>query len=131
MDLFFKATAAVLIAVILILTVHRHEPDIGILLNLAICCMVTAVALGYLSPVFDFLSKLEALGKIDSNMTGILLKTVGIGMVSEIAGIVCADAGNASLGKALQLLGTTVILWMSLPLFDGLLELVQEILGGI
>lgn len=45
--------------------------------------------------------------------------------------MVCTDAGNASLGKAVQLLGTAVILWLSLPLFKALVELLQSILGEV
>ena len=131
MDLFLKATAAVLIAVILVLTMRRQEQDIGILLSLFVCCMVATVALRYLSPVFTFLTQLETLGKLDGDMLEILLKAVGIGMVSEIAGMVCTDSGNASLGKVLQIMGTAVILWLSIPLFTGLLDLIQEILGEL
>lgn len=61
-------------------------------------------------------------------MLGILLKAVGIGLVSEIAGLVCTDAGNGSLGKALQMLGSAVILYLSLPIFTAILELIREIL---
>ena len=61
-------------------------------------------------------------------MLGILLKAVGIGLVSEIAGLVCTDAGNGSLGKTLQLLGSAVILYLSLPIFTAMLELIREIL---
>ena len=61
-------------------------------------------------------------------MLGILLKAVGIGLVSEIAGLVCNDAGNGSLGKTLQMLGSAVILYLSLPIFTAMLELIREIL---
>lgn len=61
-------------------------------------------------------------------MLGILLKAVGIGLVSEIAGLVCTDAGNGSLGKTLQMLGSAVILYLSLPIFTAMLELIREIL---
>ena len=58
-----------------------------------------------------------------------MLKAVGIGVISEIAVLICQDSGNAALGKGLQLLATIVVLWLALPLMQGLLELVQKILG--
>lgn len=64
-------------------------------------------------------------------MLGLLLKAVGIGLVSQIAGAVCTDAGNGALARQLQLLGNAAILYLSLPLFSGLLELLQEILGEL
>ena len=85
----------------------------------------------YLEPVVDFLQTLEDLGGLDRNMTATLLKAAGIGMVTEIAGLVCKDAGNESLGKVMQLLGTSVILWLSMPLLTALIELLQKILGEL
>ena len=71
------------------------------------------------------------MGGLDSGTLRILLKAVGIGLVSEIAALVCADAGNSSLGKTVQLLGSAVILWLSLPLFTMLIELLQRIMGAL
>ena len=123
MSLFWKAAAAVLLAVVLGLSLGKQK-DIGVLLTMAVCCMVAMIAISYLEPVLDFLRELEMQG----DMLGILLKAVGIGLVSEIAGLVCTDAGNGSLGKTLQMLGSAVILYLSLPIFTAMLELIREIL---
>ena len=80
---------------------------------------------------FDFLRQLESLGNLNSQMVQILFKVVGIGLVSEIAAMICSDAGNASLGKSLQILGSAVILWLSIPVFQTLLELIRQIIGGL
>ena len=84
-----------------------------------------------MNEALDFLRELEALGDLQGDVLGILLKAVGIGLVSEIAGMVCSDAGNGSLGKTLQMLGSAAILYLSLPVFSALLELVREILREI
>lgn len=129
MGLYWKAAAAVLLAVVMILALGRR--DLGLVLGLTVCAMVALAALEYLEPVTALLDTLEELGGLDGNMVSILLKAVGIGLLTEIAGMVCTDSGNGSLAKALQLLGTAVTLWISLPLFTALLELIQEILGNL
>ena len=83
----------------------------------------------HLQPVLNMIRTLEALGGLDETLISILLKVAGIGIISEIAALICTDTGNAALGKTLQLLGSAVILWMSIPLFTMLLELLQSILG--
>lgn len=130
MSTFFQTCAAVMLALLLIL-MQQNGKEMGTLLSLAVCCMVAVVALSYLRPVLDFLATLEALGNLDGDLVGTLLKATGIGMLTEIASMVCNDAGNASMGKTVQLLGTAVILWLSLPLFTALVELLQSILGEI
>lgn len=131
MTLYLQASAAVLLAVILILTLGSRGKEMGTLLAIAVCAMAAVAALRYLEPVKDFLTQLEKLGGMNSSMISILLKAVGIGMVSEIAALICNDSGNSSLGKTLQILGSAVILWLSIPLFTMLMELLQRILGEL
>ena len=131
MDGFWKASAAVLLTVVLVLALGKREKDISVLLTMAVCCMVTAVAMSYLEPVLDLLWEVEAMANVQDGMMEILMKTVGIGLVVEIAGMICTDAGNSSLGKTIQMLGTVVILSLSIPLFRGFLTLIQEILGQV
>ena len=131
MEEFLQASAMILLAVILALILKKQGQDMAVLLSIAACCMAAVIAVNYLRPVMDFLGRLEALGNLNGGLVGILFKAVGIGLVSEIASMVCADAGNASLGKVLQILASSVILWLSLPVFTALIELIQKILGEL
>lgn len=131
MDYFFQAAAAVMIAVVLSLMLAGQGKQYALLLSMAVCVMVLILGAAYLQPVMDFLEQLESLGNLSSNMTGILLKAVGISLISEIAGMICADSGNGSLGKALQILASGVILWLSIPIFNALLEMIRKILEEV
>ncbi len=131
MELFWKAAGLVLLSLVLGMALEKQEKDYATLLTTAACCMVAGVALHYLEPVLDFFRELETVGQLDDGLLGALLKAVGIGLVAEIGGAVCTDGGNGSLGKQLQLLGSAVILYLSLPIFSGLLALIQEILGEL
>lgn len=131
MEQFFQAAAAVLIVSVLGLTLAKQGKEFTVMLTIAGCCMVVLLCITFLQPVLDLVCQLEALGNLNGEMVQILFKVVGIGLVSEIVGMVCTDAGNGSLGKALQMLGTVVILWLSIPVFQALLELIQEILGDL
>lgn len=128
MDTFMKATAGVLIALVLYLVLAKQTKDISLLLSVAVCSMICLAAITYLKPVIEFFKKLEALGQLEPQMLEIILKAVGIALLSEISGLICTDAGNAALGKSLQILASAVILWMSVPLFTNLLTLVEQIL---
>lgn len=131
MTYFLQATALVLVSAILCLTIGKQGKDFSILLTIAVCCMVLILGAAYLEPVLDFLQNLESMGQLDSSLIDVLFKVVGIAMLSEIAGMICSDAGNASMGKALHILGTAVILWLSIPIFNALLELIGQILGEV
>ena len=120
-----------MLSLILVLTLKSHNKEIGTILAIAVCCISAIAALRYLQQVLAFLQTLEALGELDNTMVKTLLKVTGIGILTEIINLVCKDSGNESMGKVLQLLGTSVILYLSLPLFHALIELIQQILGEL
>ena len=131
MSVFLKATGGILIAVVLYLVIAKQGKELSLLLTIAVCCMVAAAAVGILQPVIAFVFRLQSVGQLDSDLLTTLLRSVGIGILSEITVLICADAGNASLGKILQLLGCAVILEMAIPLFSSLLSLIEEILIAV
>lgn len=131
MDIFIKAAAGIFIAVILGLALSKQGKDLSLLLTVAVCCMVVTAAVTYLQPVIDFLQRLQTIGQLHSDMFETLLKAVGIGLLAEIMSMICTDSGNASLGKTLEILATAVILWMSIPMLNALIELIDSILGAV
>ena len=131
MEPFWKAAALALIAGVLSLTLKNQDEEYGLLLSIAACLMVTAITVTYLKPVYAFLKELETLGDLRGDMLAILIKALGVGLASEIASMICTDAGNASLTKAIQLLGGAVILYLSVPMFSALMDLIQKIVGEL
>lgn len=129
MEAFWKVTGGILLASILWITLKGRESDISVVFTIAVCCMALSIVIGYLEPVFSLMRELEKLGPIKEGILEILLKAAGIGLVAEIAGMVCADAGNGAMGKVMHMLGSSVILYLSIPMFRTLIALMQEILG--
>lgn len=131
MDAVLKVMCGALIAVILGLTLRQQGKDIALLLSTAVCCMVVVVGVSYLTPVVDFVRQLQTSSGTDPEFLRILLKSVGIGLIAEIAGLICSDAGNAALAKTIQILATSVILWLSLPLMSALLDMVRKMMEEV
>lgn len=130
-DVFLRCAAAAIVSVLLILTLRGKNVEIATVLSLVCCCIIGVSAASILSPVLDFLGKLERISLIDPEMITTLLKIVGIGMISELTMAVCSDSGNAAIGKMVQIASTALILYLSLPLFTALLELLERIMGSI
>jgi len=131
MDVFIKTAGLILLALLLGIVLTKEGKDFSILLTVFVCTIIALAALRYISPIIDFLTKLQVMGDLDPEILTTLLRAVGIGILSEIICQICADAGNASLGKTLQILSAAVVLWLSVPLFTGLIELVEKILVAI
>jgi stage III sporulation protein AD len=130
MDIFLKIIACIFVSVTVCLVLSKQNKDIATLLSIGVCCMVATVAFSFFQPVIDFLSKLQDLTGVDENLFMILTKTVGIALVGEVASMICNDAGYGAMGKVLQILSACVVLWLSLPLFTKLIELIESVLNG-
>lgn len=131
MDLFWKTLGAALVSGILTMVLDRQSRDYSIMVTVAACGMMAIVAAKFLSPVLDYLGKLETLGDLRSDMLLELLKIFGIGMSGEMAATVCIDAGNSSLGKGIRFLSNAAVLYLSIPIYASLTGLLVQILGDV
>lgn len=129
MELYFKGAAGILLAAVLGLALQKQEKDLSAVLTAAVIAMAAVLMLRLLEPVLELLRQLELVGNLRSDALELLLKAAGIGLTAEVAGLVCADAGNAALAKMLRLLGTAAILCLSVPMFTALLECITEMVG--
>ena len=131
MDVFLKVMAAVLITSILTMILSKQGADISLLLTIAVCCMVIAAAVSYLQPIINFAYRLIQIGDLDMSLFGVVLKSVGIGIVSQIASLICADSGNQSLSKAVQIMTSAIILSFSIPALEQMLSLIEMVLEKV
>ena len=128
MSIYLKAVTVVLLACIATLVLAKQAKDSAVLLSIAVCTMVLIGAGEFLRPVIDFILRLADLGQMNGEMLSILLKIVGISILSEVAMLICKDAGNSTMGKSIQIMTTGLILWISIPLLEAFLDLVESIL---
>ena len=131
MDTFLKATIAILIALIFYLILLKESKDISAVLTIVVCSAICISAVEFLIPILDFITSLQELSNFDNQMLTIILRCVGIGLLTEITTMICADSGNSAMGKTLQLLATAIVLWLSLPLFTEMIALIKEILREV
>lgn len=131
MDYFIKAAAVVLVTVVMCLILSKQGKDYSAVLVICVSCMIAIVAMGYIQNILAFINKLISAGNLNKDLVEILYKTVGIGFLTEITSMICTDAGNTALAKSIQFLSSAVILWLCIPLFTQLLELVEGVLRAV
>lgn len=131
MDIVWKAIGGALVTAIFGLVIGKRTPDISAVLSMGVCCMLLVAAISIIRPVVEFIRQLGALTELDGEVFGILMKSVALSLVSRLASMLCTDAGNSALGKGIEILTLCAVLWISIPLFSGLIELISSILGQI
>lgn len=131
MERFLQAAAGVMAATVLWIILSKQGKEYALLLSLGACAFVLLAVFQFFQPVVELLRQLQNLGDLQPQWLSVMLKALGIGLVVEMSSLICADAGNAALGKTMQILGAVAVLWLSIPLINSLIELLQEILGGL
>lgn len=131
MGIFFKGVAAILAALILWLSIESRSKEISVLLTLCVCAMVILSAAAFLKPVIAFVHTLISLGNLDKGSVGVVLKAVGMGLVAEMAALICKDAKNETMGKVLQFMCTVALIWIAIPVLESFVELLNGILGEL
>ncbi len=131
MSEFLKIVSLVLLTVVLGLSVGKTEKDISAVLGMVSLCIAACAAVTVLEPVLDYLVELRRVFNLPDELVSTLLKAVGIALTAELSAAVCTDAGSASLGKILQILGGAVVLSLSIPMFRTLMTIIKEMTGGI
>ena len=91
-----------MVGAVLALVVQKQAKEISILMVIACSAVILALAAWFLEPVVDFVTELRLLGQLDGATVTILLKTAGIGLLAELAGAVCEDAGEGTLAKMVR-----------------------------
>lgn len=131
MELFWKAICVILLAVIFAVTIEKTEKDFSLVLTITACCIVLKVATQYLAEVITFLGEWNSDFHSQNSFINIILKISGVALVSELTSLISADAGKSSLTKAMEILGNSVIIFLSLPIFQTFVTIIQDLLGRI
>ena len=128
MDTYLKVIGIAVIGILLCLILSKNTKDFPILLVIVLCCALCGAALGFIKPIILMLEDLGKLADTGVPWLSILLKATGLTFIGETVSAVCVDAGHAAVGKTVQTLTTVVIMWISLPLIQKLMDLIQSVL---
>lgn len=122
MEIILKAAAVSAAAAILSLVIKKTNPEISLVLGIAVCALIAGLTLKAFSEVKDTLSLIELGTGFSAAYAAPILKCVGIGMTSRLGSDVCRDAGQTAVASSVEICGAVCALYVSLPLLKALLR---------
>ncbi|MBE6847043.1 MAG: stage III sporulation protein AD [Oscillospiraceae bacterium] len=118
-----------MVAVLFTTLLRRHAPEQAVLLSMLAVCGVTLWAGMALSPVLVQIdTMLQGCGLTGAEI-GVIGKAAGICCITQLAGDICKDSGEAALATAVTLAGKTALLLLALPFAQILLSVMDEVLS--
>ncbi len=116
--------AAALCAVV----VRQKAPELAVVLVMAGCVLLLWETLPVLETIRDVLEELADLAALSPQVLRPMLQTVGLAVVTRLAGSLCRDAGESGLAAFVELAGAAAAVLVALPLLKMVLQLVGELL---
>ena len=128
MNIFTVCVIGVTVCLLTVL-IRQQKPEMSVLLIIAGTVMISTVIISWIAPVISKLSSLAGKYQLNDELA-VLIKAVGICMVTQSACDTCADASCGSLAKKIEIAGKIAVLIIVFPLFEKLLELAVNIMDG-
>ena len=128
MEITWKITAVCLIFAVFALLLRRSNPEIAILLVLAVALAVLAVLVSMAEDVLRFITRVLESVNLPMDLFSPLLKTLIIGWISCIGAELCRDAGQTALGTVTEMAGTVCAVIAAIPLFEAIWDALQMLL---
>ncbi len=121
-----------LIALVALILLRQVRPDWAPLLRIASAVVAVGGILGLGAEVLSALGEwTDTLGAaLPQESFGVLVRALGIALLTEVAATMCRDCGEGSLATWVELAGKLEILLLALPLIETVWETVAGVLGG-
>ncbi len=125
----FSICVLAVVTVIIIVTLRPKNNEIAIMLG--VCCAVIILLniLFQVSSIIGTINNIVAAADISINYVVILLKVVGICLLTEFAVNTCKDAGSQSLAGNVSLAGKIMVTITALPLYGDILNTVLSLMS--
>ncbi len=107
--------------------IKKGNPEIALLFSIGAAVLVFLYVLPQTEQLAETIGTLAEASEM-SEALGVLLKALGIVLVGRVAVGVCRDAGESALASGVEFAVKAAVLLTALPLLQGLLAIVQEVL---
>lgn len=103
------------------------RPDFAVLAGLVTALLLLGISLSSLASVIETLRKIASHTGF-AVYTGVILKTLGIGILSQLTSDVCRECGASAVAAKVELAAKILILGLCLPLLETLLGYIEGFL---
>lgn len=125
-----KIAAAGTVCAVLCLLVRNFRPELEPFVQISGITVLSVMLFGYLGRLLEGAS--ELLGEfdvIDSAYLEVIVKVLGIAVITKTGADICSDSGNSALASAVGLAGRVMMLLLSFPLIKAVASLAGGLLG--
>lgn len=118
-----------LVGMVIAVLLRQYKPEYATFISLGVGIAIIAMLCVQLLPIFDQVRDMLDSVNLSLDYIGILLKSLGVCYLTQLASDACRDAGETAIGSKVELAGKIAVLSLGLPLFGRLLEIVKKLIA--
>ncbi len=116
-------------ATLLAITLRQERPDFALVLSLSCGVFLAVWGVSYALPAISEISRLMLGVNLPQTYIEVMLKSVGIALITQFGIDICKDAGESAIAGRLEMCGRIALLVLSLPLVLELLRITGILLN--
>ena len=128
MELIVRLAAVAVAATAAALLMKRGGAPMVLPLSALVCAFALFAAAEALRPLKALLDRFQSIAGLSAAYFLPVVKCVAIGVLAKGAADLCRDGGQTAMAGAVEFGGAVAALWVSLPLMETLLGLLESLL---
>ncbi|MCL2408801.1 MAG: stage III sporulation AC/AD family protein [Oscillospiraceae bacterium] len=128
MDILLRVAAVAVAGSVIGLVLKKTRPEMSLLVTIALAVFAVYLAFEIVSRIIGFIRSLSDMAGISPAVISVVLKTVGIAIITKISADICRDAGQGSVASGVELAGTITAVYISLPLLESVISMIHSLL---
>lgn len=123
----YKLCGVALISSAAVFFLRNIKKEYEVPLTLAGSILLIAAAFGMAEPIVGYISSLSASLPMASEAFSVLMRAVGIAMLTRVAADICREMGTPSVASSLEITARLEIVVLTLPLISLLLDSIRAL----
>ncbi len=117
-----------IIGAVLSVVLRQYKPEFSVYITLITGMLMLGAAVTAVKPVIETVSGYLQIADPDTSYADVLIKSLAVCYITQMASDSCADAGEKSIAAKIELAGKFAIVLLALPVFDRLMEVIKQLL---
>lgn len=122
--------AVAIVSVVIIMLIKQYKPEYAVVAQVAVGIVIFFMILKDIPPVISGIESLAASAGYNQEYAVILIKALGICILTQLGSDTCRDAGEGALATKVELAGKVTVISLSMPLFQAVSKIITSIVGG-
>lgn len=116
------------VTMVSVIFIKQYRPEIALLLSVSGGILILLFCIGDIADIFAKLNEILDEFSVDSTIFDIIIKSLGVCLVTDFAGNTCRDFGHLSLASGVEFAGKIVVLVLSLPMICEIVTVAVELI---